>query len=185
MHLPWRKAVDARFLHRKPSARLQLLRLAWRPPAGPSVSHPTWRTRPQSPGHPRRTQQGRAGDGGGCPRAQGDCLPLGREACRALAAACDRPMLFALSEPGVLTPEDAFEWMGGQAIFTDARLVRPVPPPSATSGAGLRSPAPTTLRTSRGAVSKANRSSSAGSHPRGPPGIATTAACGPDGWQHA
>lgn len=55
---------------------------------------------------------------------QGDCIPLGREACTALAACSERPMLFALSEPGVLTPEDAFEWMGGQVIFTDARLVR-------------------------------------------------------------
>lgn len=32
-------------------------------------------------------------------------------------------MLFALSQPGVLTPEDAFAWTKGRCIFTDGQLV--------------------------------------------------------------
>ena len=58
-------------------------------------------------------------------RAQGDALPLSQEACAALAAASERPMLFALSQPGVLSPEDAFAWTGGRCIFTDGQLVGP------------------------------------------------------------
>lgn len=54
---------------------------------------------------------------------QGECLPLGQEACSALAEVTERPMVFALSEPGVLTPDDAFTWTDGRAIFTDARWV--------------------------------------------------------------
>lgn len=54
---------------------------------------------------------------------QGDALPLSREACGALAANGGRPMLFALSQPGALSPEDAFAWTDGRCIFTDGQLV--------------------------------------------------------------
>lgn len=58
--------------------------------------------------------------------AQGDALPLTREALCALADSnsSGRPMLFALSQPGVLSPEDAFAWTKGRCIFTDGQLVR-------------------------------------------------------------
>lgn len=36
-------------------------------------------------------------------------------------------MLFALSQPAVLTPEDAFAWTQGRCIFTDGQLVRGLP----------------------------------------------------------
>lgn len=56
--------------------------------------------------------------------SMGDCLPMTREAAQQLAAGCARPLIFALTQPGVLSPADAYEWTNGQCIFADRELVR-------------------------------------------------------------
>lgn len=56
--------------------------------------------------------------------SMGDCLPLPRAAAEQLAAGGARPLIFALTQPGVLSPQDAYEWTNGQCIFADRELVR-------------------------------------------------------------
>lgn len=56
--------------------------------------------------------------------SMGACLPMPRAAAEQLAAGCARPLIFALTQPGVLSPADAYEWTNGQCIFADRELVR-------------------------------------------------------------
>jgi len=53
----------------------------------------------------------------------GDSLPLPRGAAAALAADGARPLIFALTQPGALSPRDAYEATDGCCIFADRELV--------------------------------------------------------------
>ena len=54
----------------------------------------------------------------------GDSLPLTRSAAATLAADGARPLIFALTQPGALSPRDAYEATDGRCIFADRELVR-------------------------------------------------------------
>ena len=55
--------------------------------------------------------------------SMGDSLPLPRGAAAALAADGARPLIFALTQPGALSPRDAYEATDGRCIFADRELV--------------------------------------------------------------
>ena len=56
--------------------------------------------------------------------SMGDSLPLPRAAAAALAADGTRPLIFALTQPGALSAQDAYEATDGRCIFADRELVR-------------------------------------------------------------
>jgi len=55
--------------------------------------------------------------------SMGDSLPLPRGAAAALAADGARPLIFALTQPGALSPQEAYEATDGRCIFADRELV--------------------------------------------------------------
>ena len=55
--------------------------------------------------------------------SMGDSLPLSRGAAAALASDGARPLIFALTQPGVLSPREAYEATEGRCIFADRELV--------------------------------------------------------------
>ena len=55
--------------------------------------------------------------------SMGDSLPLPRSAAAALAADGARPLIFALTQPGAVSPKEAYEATDGRCVFADRELV--------------------------------------------------------------